>query len=168
MIPSIQRNRKAARILKERYRTFKLTCIDLFLVASDSQEYEEHENLLNHKEFYRYFQLKINESQNRWHLVTTSIDNQDYIFQEIITQLEFLSHEISKAKNVSEFHEDEVEDFFTYLTRSIHRTKKMAPGSDDCKPLCRLLWSIFTRWDDKEEKHQEDIIERMIEKIKYA
>jgi hypothetical protein len=58
-IPEIQRRRRIRTSLRRQYRSFKKSCIDLFLIASKSQEYENRDNLLDQEEFKRYFSNRI-------------------------------------------------------------------------------------------------------------
>jgi len=58
-IPEIQRRRRIRTNLRRQYRSFKKSCIDLFLIASKSQEYDNRDNLLNPEEFKRYFSNKV-------------------------------------------------------------------------------------------------------------
>jgi len=164
-IPEIQRRKRIRAGLKKQYHWFKKLCVDLFLIASDSQEYDNRENLLDPGEFRRYFEILANDSQTRWDLVATAIDEGDYIFEELVNQFEFLIHEVNCARSRVEIYDDDVEDFFSRMVQTVHRIKLTKPNTDDFKFVGRTLWAIFTRWDHTEGQRQDDIIETMIERI---
>lgn len=164
-IPEIQRRKRIRNGLRKHYRSFKKSCIDLFLIASNSQEYNDRENLLDHNEFRRYFKIQVKGSQTRWDLVATSIDNGDYIFEELVSEFEFLIREVNYARSNVEIFDDDVEEFFSRMIQIVHRLKTSKPGTNDYKYFCRTLWSIFTRWDFTVGQSEDDIIESMIERI---
>mgnify|MGYP001605905420 FL=1 len=164
-IPEIQRRKRIRNGLSKQYRSFKKSCIDLYLIASNSQEYSDRENLLDHKEFRRYFSILTTGSQTRWDLVATSIDDGNYIFEELINEFESLIREINYARSNVEIYDDDVEEFFSRMVEIVHRLKATKPGTDDYKYFCRTLWSIFTRWDFAVGQREDDIIETMIERI---
>jgi len=162
IVPETKRINKVRRGLNQQYRSFKKRCIDLFLIASKSQDYQYRDNLLDHQEFRRYFSIQIANGQSRWDLVATSIDNQDYIFREIVREFDFLDREIEFARSSVRINDEKVEQFFINLRQVIHTIKGAEANSDDYKHFCRTLWSIFTRLKGELE---EDIIESMIKNI---
>jgi hypothetical protein len=103
--------------------------------------------------------------QSRWDLVATSIDRQDYIFDEIVRELDFLDREIEFARSSIEINDEKVEQFFINLRQVIHTIKEAKANSYDYKHLCRTLWSIFTRSNFIDGQLQEDIVESMIKDI---
>jgi len=162
IVPETKRINKVRRGLNQQYRSFKKRCIDLFLIASKSQDYHYRDNLLDHQEFRRYFSIQIANGQSRWDLVATSIDDQDYIFREIVREFDFLDREIEFARSSVQINDEKVEQFFVNLRQVIHTIKCAEANSDDYKHFCRTLWSIFTRLKGELE---EDIIESMIKNI---
>jgi hypothetical protein len=164
-IPELQRRSRIRAGLRRQYRSFKESCIALFLIASHSQEYDHRENLLNPGEFRRYFTIRVNESQTRWDLVATAIDDGDYLFEELVGEFESLVREVNHARSSVDIHDDDVHEFFSRTTDIVHRIKAIKPGTDDYKYFCRTLWSIFARWDFADGQREDDIIETMIERI---
>ena len=63
VITEIQRRKRIRNGLTKQYLSFKKSCIDLFLIASSSQNYDNRENLLEPNEFRRYFSLRVTDSQ---------------------------------------------------------------------------------------------------------
>lgn len=165
VVPEIQRRNRIRNGLKKQYHSFKMSCIDLFLIASNSQDYTDRDNLLNHKEFRRYFTIRTKGTQERWDLVATSIDDGDYIFDELVNEFEFLLHEINYARANLEIYDDDVEEFMRNMVQIVHLLKATKPGTDDYKYFCRTLWSIFTRWDFVSGQRENDIFETMIDRI---
>jgi len=165
ILPEARRRSRIKRGLNKQYRSFKKRCIDLFLIKSNSQDYQYRDNLLDHQEFRRYFNIQFANGQSRWDLVATSIDDQDYIFDEIVRELDFLDREIEFARSTVEMNDEKVEQFFINLRQGIHTIKAAEANSDDYKHFCRTLWSIFTRWNFIDGQLEEDIIETMIGEI---
>lgn len=165
ILPENKRRNRVREGLRKQYRSFKKRTVDLFLITSNSQDYQDRENLLDHQEFRRYFSIRFANGQSRWDLVATSIDNQDYIFDEIVRELEFLDREIEFARLSAEMDDEKVEMFFINLRQVIHTIKAAEANSDDYKTFCRTLWSIFTRWNFIDGQLEEDIIESMIREI---
>jgi hypothetical protein len=164
-LPEFQRRRRIRAGLKRQYRSFKESCINLFLIASKSQEYDNRDNLLDPAEFRRYFSNRINESQTRWDLVATAIDDGNYLFDELVREFESLIREINYARASVDIHDDEVQKFFSRAMDVIHRLKATEPGTDDYKYFCRNLWSIFALWDFATGQREDDLFETMIERI---
>jgi len=55
LLPARQRKARIHRNLQEHYNAFKLSCISIFLIYSNSQNYKPKEMLLDLDEFRRYF-----------------------------------------------------------------------------------------------------------------
>lgn len=163
--PETKRRNRIRKGLRKQYRSFKRRCIDLFLISAKSQGYEYRDNLLDYQEFRRYFSIEIGNGQSRWDLVATSIDDQDYIFDEIVRELDFLSREIEFARSSVDIDDEKVGDFLVNLSQVIHTIKAAEANTDDYKHFCRTLWSIFTRRNFIDGQLDEDIFESMIEKI---
>ncbi len=167
VIPEMQRRKRIRNGLKKQYHLFKTSCIDLFLITSNSQNYKytDRENLLNYSEFRRYFNVIIKDTQSRWDLVATSIDNGDYIFEDLIMEFEFLIQAVNYARASVEIFDDDVDEFFSNMIQIVHRLKTTKPGTDDYKYFCRTLWSVFTGYNLGDGQRENDIIEIMIERI---
>jgi len=165
IVPEAKIRVRIRRGLRKQYDSFKRRCIRLFLISAKSQNYQERDNLLDHEEFRRYFSIGVNDGQSRWDLVAASIDDQDYIFEEIVKELDFFSREIEFVRSSVNIDDEKVEDFLINLGQVIHTIKTAEANSDDHKYFCRTLWSIFTRWNFIDGQLEEDIIESMIERI---
>lgn len=134
-------------------------------MASRSQNYPNKENLLNHEEFTRYFKCRVNQDQIRWDLVTTSIDDQDYVFDGLLADLEFLIREVEYARSKVCIEDEEVESFMIRLSEITYLMKMSQPHSDDHKYFSRNLWQMFSRYDPIDSQTSVDLIEVMIENI---
>lgn len=143
VITEIQRRKRIRNGLTKQYLSFKKSCIDLFLIASSSQNYDNRENLLEPNEFRRYFSLRVTDSQIRWDLVATSVDRGNYVFKELVNEFEFLIRETNYARSSVELCDDDVDEFFSRMLQIVHRIKATKPGTDDYKYFWRTLWGYF-------------------------
>lgn len=165
IIPEVQRRNRIKNGLMKRYLAFKKSCIDIFLIASKSQDYQYRDNLLEPEEFKRYFFIRSENGQSRWDLVATSIDDGDYLSDELVSELEFLMREVSLVRSTIDLYDVKVEDFFSNLVQIIHKLRTTSPNSDDYKYFCRILLEIFAHWSLIDGQLEDDIFESMIEKI---
>lgn len=85
--PEYNRRKMIHDALKSQYTDFKLSCITTFLIMSDSQEYENREELLNLSEFRRYFKNNNKNGENRWDAVANSLQSNEFYLKEIIYNL---------------------------------------------------------------------------------
>ncbi len=164
-IPERQRRNRVKRMLSKQYYSFKIRCINLMLMATLSQSYPNKENLLNHEEFARYFKCRVNEEQIRWDLVTTSIDDQDYVFHGLLAELEFLIREVDHARSSIAIENEKVESFMIRLSEITYLMKMSQPSTDDYKYFSRNIWQMFSRFDPISGQTNEDLIEEMIQAI---
>ena len=161
-LPEKKRRDRIRKGLKNQYRSFKKRCIDCFLIASNSQEYNDRDNLLDPQEFRRYFLDRSGNDQTRWDLITMSIDDQNYIFDEIVREFEFLDREIAFARLSVDIDDEIAEQFLIRFRQIIHTIKAATKNSDDYKYFSRTLYAFFT---SSEGQSEEDFFESMIEKI---
>lgn len=165
VLPEKQRRRRVRNRLKRQYQTFKERCIDLFLIASNSQGYRDRDNLLDHQEFRRYFSKEHPDGRSRWGMVASCIDAQDYIFKEILMEFDLLSREVDFARIAVDIDDEGVESHLVNLTHIIYTLKMAEADSDDYKYFSRTLWGIFSRFNVVDGQLEEDIIEKTIERI---
>ena len=165
-LPEYKRRNIVHEALKSQYTQFKLSCIDTFLVLSDSQEYENREELLNLTEFQRYFKNDNKRGENRWDAIVNSLQSNEFYLKEIIYHLRMLNEEIRYTRNVVNLNDPEVFDFLNRLSQSIVRMESTKREYDDIKSFCRFLWSIFTGWDWVEGYRESDLIKEMLGRAK--
>lgn len=165
-MPEHKRRSIVRESLKNQYMQFKMSCIDTFLIISDSQEYSNREELLNLSEFRRYFKEENKNGENRWGAVANSLQGNEYYLKEVIYYLQMLNEEIRYIRNTVHLNDVEVFDFLNRLSQLIVRMESTEREYDDIKSLCRFLWSIFTGWDWAKGYSDSDIIKNMMERTK--
>lgn len=161
-IPEYKRRSIVRESLYNQYKQFKMSCINTFLVISDSQEYSNKEELLNLSEFRCYFKEDNKKGENRWDAVANSLQESEYYLKEVIYYLRILNEEIRYTRNTIHLNDPEVLDFLNSLSQLIVRMESTERDYDDIKSLCRFLWSIFTGWSWIEGYRESDLINDMI------
>lgn len=165
-LPEFNRRKMIHDALKSQYIEFKLSCISTFLIISDSQEYENREELLNLSEFRRYFKNNNKNGENRWDAVANSLQSNEFYLKEIIYNLRMLNEEIRYTRNVVNLNNPEVFDFLNRLSKSIVRMELTEREYDDINSFCGFLWSIFTGWSWVEGYSESDLIKEMLGRAK--
>lgn len=161
----IRRNMVRER-LKNQYIQFKMSCINTFLIISNSQEHSNKEELLNLIEFRRYFKKENKNGENRWGAVANCLQENEYYLKEVIYYLQMLNEEIRYARNAIDLNDPEVFDLLNRLSQLIVRMELTGKEYDDVKSLCGFLWSIFTGWDLAKGYSESDIIKDIIGRAK--
>ena len=161
-IPEYQRRKMINDALKSQYTQFKMSCIDIFLILADSQEYKNRAELLNLSEFQRYFKNNNERGENRWYAIANSLQSNEPCLKEIIYHLRILNEEIRYVRNVVNLNDPEVFDFLNRLSQSIVRMESTEREYDDIRSFCGFLWSIFTGWSWVEGYRESDLIKDML------
>ncbi|WP_020159516.1 hypothetical protein [Methylobacter marinus] len=165
-MPEYKRKKMVLETLKSQYTEFKLSCIDTFLILSDSQEYKNREELLNLSEFRRYFKNNNKRGENRWDAIANSLQSNEFYLKEIIYYLRMLNEEIRYTRNVVNLNDPEVFDFLNRLSQAIVRMESTEREYDDIKSFCSFLWPMFTGWNWVEGYRESDLIKDMIGRAK--
>lgn len=165
-MPEYKRRKMLHESLKSQYLRFKISCIDTFLIISNSQEHSDKEELLNLTEFRRYFKKENKNGENRWGAVANSLQDSEYYLREVIYYLQMLNEEIGYTRNSINLNDPEVFEFLNRLSQLIARMESTEREYDDIKSLCGFLWSIFTGWDWAKGYSESDIIKDIIGRAK--
>ena len=165
-MPEYKRRKMLHESLKSQYLQFKISCINTFLIISNSQEYSDKEELLNLTEFRRYFKKENKNGENRWGAVANSLQDSEYYLREVIYYLQMLNEEIRYTRNSINLNDPEVFEFLNRLSQLIARMESTEREYDDIKSLCGFLWSIFTGWDWAKGYSESDIIKDIIGRAK--
>lgn len=165
-MPEYKRRKMLHESLKSQYLRFKISCIDTFLIISNSQEHSDKEELLNLTEFRRYFKKENKNGENRWGAVANSLQDSEYYLREVIYYLQMLNEEIRYTRNSINLNDPEVFEFLNRLSQLIARMESTEREYDDIKSLCGFLWSIFTGWDWAKGYSESDIIKDIIGRAK--
>ena len=165
-MPEYKRRKMLHESLKSQYLQFKISCINTFLIISNSQEYSDKEELLNLTEFRRYFKKENKNGENRWGAVANSLQDSEYYLREVMYYLQMLNEEIRYTRNSINLNDPEVFEFLNRLSQLIARMESTEREYDDIKSLCGFLWSIFTGWDWAKGYSESDIIKDIIGRAK--
>lgn len=165
-MPEYKRRKMLHESLKSQYLQFKISCINTFLIISNSQEHSDREELLNLTEFRRYFKKENKNGENRWGAVANSLQDSEYYLREVMYYLQMLNEEIRYTRNSINLNDPEVFEFLNRLSQLIARMESTEREYDDIKSLCGFLWSIFTGWDWAKGYSESDIIKDIIGRAK--
>ena len=165
-LPEWQKRGRIHRSMEKQYQVFKKSCIDTFLILSDSQEYQHREMLLDQEEFRRYFKNNNKRYENRWDAVANGIQCNEYYLNEVLYELRVLNDEIKFVRSAIDIHDEKVFQFLNNLSQIIHRMDSTKPEYNDIKSFCRFLWEIFTGWSFIDGYRKTDIVLDMIERVK--
>lgn len=150
--------------LQEQYTYMKLDGIDLLLRLSDSQSYQDRENLLDQQEFRRYFKCRDSSDISRWDAVANGLQENEYHLRELLYYLRMLNEEIRHAMTTIDIHDEEVNNYLKNCSQVLSRMDMIQNDYDDIKLLCRNLWSLYTGFSPKGYQDT-DVIQDMIERI---
>ncbi|MGL6160351.1 hypothetical protein [Microbulbifer sp.] len=163
-LPESRRKKIICSAFAEQYNQFRSNCISTFLILSDSQEYQQRENLLDKGEFQRYFKNNNTAGKNRWDEVANSIQRNEFYLREIVYELRIFNEEIKYIRNTIYLGDSDVFNFLNLFSQSIHRYELTQPEYDEIKSFCGFLWSLFTGWNFVDGYENRDYIEKMVEK----
>lgn len=163
-LPESRRKKMICSAFAEQYNQFRSNCISTFLILSNSQEYQDRENLLDKSEFERYFKNNNASGKNRWDEVANGIQGNEFYLREIVYELRMFNEEIKYIRNTVYLGDSDVFNFLNRLSQAIHRYELTQPEYDEIKSFCRFLWSVFTGWNFIDEYKNRDYIERMLAK----
>ena len=163
-LPESRRKKMICLAFAEQYNQFRSSCISTFLILSDSQEYQQRENLLDKSEFQRYFKNNNTLGENRWGEVANGMQGNEFYLREIVYELRMFNEEIKYIRNTIYLGDSEVFNFLNKLSQAIHRYELTQPEYDEIKSFCRFLWSVFTGFNLLDGYENRDYIEKMLAK----
>jgi hypothetical protein len=152
--------------LKEQYENFRKSCINSFLILSDSQSYPNKEALLDQAEFRRYFKNSNDRGENRWDAVANGLQANEFYLREIVYELRMLNDEIRFIRSTLNIKDIEIYEFLGRLSREIVRMESTTQDYDEIKSFCRFLWEIFTGWNWVSGYSKTNLIQEMLESAK--
>ncbi|GAA0322244.1 hypothetical protein [Psychrobacter aestuarii] len=165
-IPEYKRRKILRESLESQYLQFKKSCIDVFLIISESQEFSNKEELLYLSKFRNYFNKENKNGEIRWGVIVNCLQENEYYLKEIIYYLQMLNEEIKYTRYSVSLSDPEVFEFLNRLSQLIARMKSTERDYDDIKSFCGFLWSIFTGWDWTKGYSESDIIKDIIGRAK--
>lgn len=164
-LPESRRKQIICSAFTEQYNQFRSNCIGAFLILSNSQEYQQRENLLDKSEFQRYFKNDNASGKNRWDEVANGIQGNEFYLREIVYELRMFNEEIKYIRNTVYLGDSEVFNFLNKLSQAIHRYELTQPEYDEINSFCGFLWSLFTGWNFVDGYENRDYIEKMLAKV---
>lgn len=165
-LPDRKRRQIITRNFVEQYDQIRLSLIEIFLVLSNSQQYENCENLLDKNEFKRYFKGANENGEDRWSAIANGLQEKEYYLREVIFELRMLNDEIRFIRNALPIHDTELFEFLNRLSQAISRVELTQPEYDEIKGFCRFLWQLFTGYSFVDGYRNSGDIDDMIRKVK--
>ena len=164
-LPERQKRKRVRNRLQEQYTSLKLEGIDLILMLSNSQSYQDREKLLDQQEFRRFFNEDVSPSMTRWHALANGLQENEYHFRELLYYLRMINDEIRYAMTTIDIHDEEVNKYLKNCSQVLSRLDILWHDYDDIKLLCRNLWSLYTGFSFVEGYKDRDVIQEMINRI---
>ena len=172
-IPECQKRKRVRTWLQEQFRSTKLNIINLLLMLSNSQyyPYQNRDNLLDQKEFKRFFKCAVSPDMSRWDAVASGLEENEYHFREVLYYLRMLNEEIRRAMIVIDIDDQDVARYLISYSQFLSRMDIIQNDYEDVKLLCRdLLWPLYTGFKPKTAEGypdtDSDITQDMIDRIK--
>ena len=163
-VPEHARRLRTKRWLELSYRSFKLSCIEIYLSAiGDSWDSELPEPLLDPVRFGDYFSARFSKDQNRWHAVHNGL--YEYGLPQLITECEIFSREIQFTLIKLNLEDERVSQYLVRLSRNLVRLKTSEPGYDDIKRLLNFLYPMHSHWSWLDDIKGVDPVGEMIARI---
>jgi len=163
-VPEVQRHMKLKKSFEIRYKVFKKSCIESFLVISGSgDDLSITDSLLNQDEFRKYFKSKNRKGQERWPAFANGLN--DYYLKVLSAHLEAFRDEVNYLLNNTDVSDEQVFEFLKDLSLWIHMNRRPIDDYDSIKSFCGFLWSLFTGWDVVKGYTENDRVADMIKNI---
>lgn len=163
-LPDRARRRLLRDTLATRYTEFKNEIVQTFIwAAGESQEIQLVSDLAaDHVKFKEYF----GSGTNRWYAVLNGIQGSQMRMHELTLAMKIFSDEVAYVLNNVPLDDPSVHRVFKQLNESIYRlSASEADLYDRVKYVGNFLWAILARWSIVNGQAEEDIIEKMIERI---
>ena len=165
-LPKRDRRKRIKRNLASQYHSFKLACIDEFLILSHSQDYKNREALLDFKEFQRHFNAESAEHRSRWDAVVNGLNDENSAsLQDVIFQIRMLNEEVIYARNAIDIIDQKINKRITSFSHSLYRQTLVKQEYEDIKQLAGYLWEIFAGWNIVEGQKKTDVIQDWLDQM---
>lgn len=165
-LPEQKRKNIIKHNFEEQYFYFKKACIYIFLSAlGKSSNVRLREELCSLGEFKKYFKEEHSKDQDRWHKVWGELNG--HLLGDLLIELSILRDEVAFILNNTEINDKSVLSFFRLLSQRVYvfKARGINMEYEEKKALLRFLWELFTGWNFIEGYREEDIVEKMIQKI---
>lgn len=163
-LPRYQKRARLKRIFALQYRSFKLQCIDIFLVLSkSSSDLETAVRLLDPTEFRLFYKQEADDHQDRWYRVLNGLN--DYYLDALARKMEHLRDELRIFLLAVESDDEELVELLSRFTEMTHYMITRSDGYDEVKSFSRYLWQVFAGYSFSEGYRNNDIVLEAIERI---
>lgn len=163
-LPDKARRRLLRDTLAMRYTEFKNEIVQTFIwAAGESEDVQFVSDLAaDHVKFKEHF----GSSTNRWYEVLNGIQDSQMRMHELLLAMKMFSDEVAYVLNNVPLDDPSVHRVFKRLNESIYRLRESESDLyDRVKYVGNFLWGILARWDIVNGQAEEDIIEKMIQRI---
>lgn len=163
-LPDKSRRRLLRATLATRYAEFKREIVQTFVWASGESRNVQFvaELAADHTKFKEYF----GSDENRWYAVLNGIQGSEVRMHELLLAMKMLSDEVAYVLNNVPLDDPSAHRVFKGLNESIYRLSESEFDLyDRVKYVGGFLWRILARWNIIDGQVEEDIIEKMIERI---
>ena len=169
-IPEHNKRRILRTNLSSDYNWFRERVLGIFLTAlRRDEEFKRSEcpqikDLQHHQKFKEFFG---ENKSSRWYAVARSIGNDADLLQQILQEMELLSREAMHVRNNYNIQDETIHAFLGRLSAMALGFEKTNPYCDYNyrKSLMGFLWGIFSQWSFVDGQHEEDPIQKMIDRI---
>jgi hypothetical protein len=86
-------------------------------------------------------------------------------FRELVLNLELLSKQIEFGLHSYTIEDQKLFGFFKRMEVLLLKLRRVGPGYDESKGLCRFIYEIYAGWDMVHGDRSYDIIEKTIAEI---
>lgn len=162
-LPAKRKRRIIKRTFQNHYKSFKKNLIETFLQQINKSGVNGSE-LLNLKEFKKFFKEKDNEEDN-WDKVLNNLEEDKYFREGVLIEMNILRQEILFILNNIEINDTKAYEFLKKLSFNLYRNQNINPNTDDIKKLSHFLWEVFTGWNPIKGYSEKDIFEKIFKQI---
>ena len=122
-------------------------------------------NLLDRKKFKEYFSNKDGKTNQKWYDFVNHISGSAEDFQTLVSKFKIIANQINFILHNYEIEDEQHLSFLTNVEIMVFEFESFRNDTDDIKPFCRTIWTIFAGSALVEGSTEYDIIERAVDEI---
>ncbi len=162
--PRHRKRERLKRVFEAQYRSFKLQCIDVFLVLSKAPtDSGTATTLLSQERFREFFKVDTGDGQNRWHRVLNGLN--DYYLDALARKMENLRDELRLFLLAVEAEDKDLILYLKDFAEGTHYSINRSNDYDEVKSLGGFFWSLFTGWSLIDGYCDEDVFLEAVKRI---
>ncbi|MBO6765612.1 hypothetical protein [Maricaulis sp.] len=163
-LPHHQKRERLKRIFAKQYRSFKLECIDIFLVLSASpQDNDTAKRLLDLGEFRAFFKQTNSNEKERWDCFLNGLNG--YYLDALARKMEHLRDEFRIFLLAVESDDEELLELLKRFTQYTHYNVTRSEDYDEIKSLSGYFWQLFAGWSVIDGYSDDDAVLKAIQRI---